>query len=242
MTTIYLRGPDMKILGISGSGRDEKTSGTYRLVKKVLEASSIDYEIISLRGKTIKGCTSCLGCVKDNVCVLKDDMTDIRSKLIEADAWVIGAPNFYSTLNANTHALLERLYQFRHREGDMLWGKLAVAIGVGGGSGEAVVDQIEIMMGYSFMETIDKISAQGAAACFSCGYGEMCKVGMPYLVFGPDVKITEDIIPDVEKQPDVLEAAEAAGKKLAERLASHDRAAVTEKMQKLMMERFREST
>ena len=38
-----------------------------------------------------------------------------REKILAADAYVIGAPNFFSTLNATTHAFLERWYQFRHR-------------------------------------------------------------------------------------------------------------------------------
>ncbi len=233
---------DMKILGICGSGRDEKTSGCYKLVERVLKATEVEYELVSLRGKTIKGCTSCLGCVKDNVCVIKDDMTELREKFIAADAWVIGAPNFYSNLNATTHAMLERLYQFRHRTGDLLWGKLAVAIGVGGASGAVVADNIETMLGYSFIETVDKVCGQGAAACFTCGYGETCQVGLPYVMFGPDVRITEEMIPDVEKQVEVMAAADAAGKKLAMRLASHDREAVTQKMLKAMMAKFNESS
>ena len=64
----------MKILGISGSPRKEDQSGTYTLVKTVLENSGCDYELISLRGKRIAGCIACLGCVKDNVCKVDDDM------------------------------------------------------------------------------------------------------------------------------------------------------------------------
>jgi len=82
----------MKILGVSGSSRDEETSNCYRLVKKVLESTGMKYELISLRGKVIRGCIACLGCVKDNVCVVKDDLTPLRDKIVEADAYVIGAP------------------------------------------------------------------------------------------------------------------------------------------------------
>lgn len=233
----------MKILGISGSSRSDQKSGCYKLVKTVLEASGCEYELVSLRGKKILGCTACLGCVEDNVCVVKDDMAQLRDKFIEADAFVIAAPNFYSGLNATTHALLERFYQFRHREGDFLWGKLAVAIGVGGGDGVAVTEQIEGFMGYNFIETTAKISAQGAACCFSCGYGESCKVGAIHMFFGPGTKITEDMIPDVEKQTKVMQAATDAGKELGRRLSDgHDRGQVTAKMQQLMMQRFKEST
>lgn len=233
----------MKIFGISGSCRSNDESGSYKLAKTVLEAAGCEYELVSLRGKKILGCTACLGCVEDNVCVVKDDMAEIRDKFVEADAFVIAAPNFFSTINAATHALLERLYQFRHRDGDALWGKLAVAVGVGGGNGDPVVDQIETFMGYSFIETVAKVSGQAAACCFSCGYGETCKVGVIHMMFGEGTKITEEIIPRVEKQPELMQAAEDAGKELGRRLREgHDRGAVTAKMQQAMMERFKEST
>ena len=233
----------MKILGISGSSRGDQQSGCHKLVETVLEASGCEYELVSLRGKKILGCTGCLGCVEDNVCVLKDDMAPLREKFVEADAFVIAAPNYFSGMNAATHALLERLYQFRHREADTLWGKLAVAIGVGGGDGLPVTDQIEGFMGYSFIETVAKVSGQGAACCFTCGYGETCKVGAIHMFFGPGTKITEEITPAVEKQPEVMQAAVDAGKELGRRLSEgHDRAEVAARMQQQMMEKYKKST
>lgn len=231
----------MKILGISGSPRNEKTSNCYRLVKRVLEAAGMEYELISLQGKKISGCIACLGCVKDNVCVVKDDLTPMREKFIEADAFVIGAPNYYTTINGLTQCLLERWFQFRHRTGDALWGKLAVGVGVGGSAGQVCADKIEEFMAYNFIETVAKVHGQGTASCFSCGYGDSCEVGVPAMVFGKGVEITEDMIPDIEKQPEVLAEAEKAGKTLADRLANHNPQAVTEKMMKQMMEHFKSS-
>ena len=102
----------MKILGISGSPRKEKTSGVHKLVSTVLESTTVEYELVSLRKKSISGCIACLGCVKDNVCKVEDDLQPLRDKIVEADGYVIGAPNYYSGLNATTHALLERWFQF----------------------------------------------------------------------------------------------------------------------------------
>ncbi|MCP4258558.1 MAG: flavodoxin family protein [Planctomycetes bacterium] len=233
----------MKILGISGSPRPPKVSGVYQLVKIVLEAAGHDYELISLRGKTIGGCIACLGCVKDNVCKVKDDMADLRDKIVEADAYVIGAPNYYMRINAITSSFLERLYQFRHQTGNTLWGRLAVAVGVGGSTGQVCCDDIERIMSYRFIETVAKVSGQGAAACYSCGYGETCKVGVPVMMHGEGVKITEDMIPDVTRQPELITAAQQAGELLGKRLSNdHDRGKVTEKMQKIMMEKFKSST
>jgi multimeric flavodoxin WrbA len=227
----------MKILGISGSPRKDETSGVHTLVKTVLKNTGLDYELISLRGKKIGGCIACLGCAKDNICKVKDDMADLRDAIVSADAYVIGAANYYSMMNALAHAFLERWFQFRHQEGDTLWGKLGVAVGVGGTSGTFPTDDIEKLFMYNFVETVAKVSGQGAASCFSCGYGETCGVGVPRMLFGEDVTITPEMIPDVSKQPEVIAAAVEAGKLLGKRLSTgHDRQVVTQNMQQKMME------
>jgi hypothetical protein len=95
---------------------------------------------------------------------------------------------------------------------------------------------------YNFVETVAKVTGQGAASCFSCGYGETCKVGVPTLLYGEGVKIKPDMIPDVTKQSDVIESATAAGKLLGQRLRDgHDRMAATQKMQQKLMAKFKES-
>mgnify|MGYP000412784344 CR=1 FL=1 len=229
----------MKILGICGSPRKESQSGTYKLVETVLENTDMDYDLVSLRKKSISGCIACLGCVKDNVCKVEDDLTPMRDKIVAADAYVIGAPNYYSTLNATTHALLERWFQFRHQTGNTLWGKLAVTVGVGGTSGRFPADELEKFLLYNFIETVAKVTGQGAASCYSCGYGETCQVGIPSMIHGEGIKITPEMIPDVTKQPETMAAAAQAGKQLARRLSGgHDRTVVTQNMQKKMMAMF----
>ena len=233
----------MKILGISGSPRKEKTSGVYKLVKTVLENTGIEYELISLRDKKIGGCIACLRCAKDNICKVEDDMMELREKIVSADAYIIGAPNYYSTMNAITHAFIERWYQFRHQEGDLLWGKLGVAVGVGGMNGKIPADDLERFFMYSFIETVAKVSGQGAASCYSCGFGETCGVGIPLMVYGKGFKITPEVIPDVTKQPEVMAKAADAGRLLAKRLTTgHDRKIVTQDMQQALMDMLKGST
>jgi multimeric flavodoxin WrbA len=211
-------------------------------VHTVLENTGCDYELVSLKGKQISGCIACLGCVADNICKVEDDLAPLRDKIVEADAYVIGAPNYYSSVNALTHALLERWFQFRHQEGNILWGKLAVAIGVGGTVGNFPANDLEKFFLYNFIETVAKVSAQGAASCYSCGYGETCKVGIPYFLYGEGVKITPENTPDVSRQSEVMKAAADAGRLLGQRLRrGHDRLDVTQKMQHRMMELFKGS-
>jgi len=208
----------MKVLGVSCSPRSGQT--TDKLVKEVLGAvdKGIETEFLSLAGKQICPCIACLGCVKDNVCVLKDDMAKLRDLVVSADAYVIGGANYYSRLNGLGSCFLERWYQFRHREGKDVAGKLGVAVGVGGGAPEPVVSDIRNYFQYNQVECVADVVAQGVPSCFTCGYGEGCKVGAIHMFFGPGTKITDEITPSLDKQPESIAAAHAAGKTLSKRL------------------------
>lgn len=206
----------MKVLGISGSPR--KDSSTDRLVQEVLSTVGVETEFVSLAGMQIAPCIACLKCVEDNVCKVKDDMYALRDKIAKADAYVIGAANFFSMLNGKTHNFLERFYQFRHREGKTLTGKPGIAVGVGGSNGDPVINNIKTFFEYNGIECLGSVSAQGAACCFVCGYGENCKAGAIHKFFGPGTKITPEIIPDLSKQPDKLDEARQLGHKLGKRL------------------------
>ena len=206
----------MKVLGISGSPR--KGSATDQLVQEVLSSVECDKEFIPLSGKRIGACIACLGCVKDNVCVVDDDMRQLRDEIVSADAYVIGAANYFSMLNGLGHCFLERWYQFRHREYGGVAGKLGVAVGVGGGDGDAPVQNIRKFFEYNQIECIGSVTGQGPAACFTCGYGETCKVGAIHLLFGPGTKITPEITPNLSKQPDSIAEARRLGSELTRRL------------------------
>jgi len=206
----------MKVLGISGSPR--KASTTDQLVQEVLNGVDCEKEFISLAGLRIGPCVACLGCVKDNVCVLDDDMRRLREKIVAADAYVIGAANYFSVLNGLAHCFLERWYQFRHREGKAVAGKLGVAVGVGGGMPDAPAANIRKFFEYNQIECVAAVTAQGPASCFTCGYGETCKVGAIHMFFGPGTKITPEITPNLARQPGKIAAAREAGMILNRRL------------------------
>jgi len=62
------------------------------------------------------------------------------------------------------------------------------------------------------------------------------------MLHGPEVKITEDLVPDVGKQPELLKAAAAAGELLGKRLREgNDRQQTTQAMQAKLMAKFGES-
>lgn len=202
----------MKILGISGSPRRGKT--TDRLVREVLAATNCETEFISLAGKKIAPCSACLACVPDNRCKIPDDMAWLRDKLLSADAYVFGAPNYFSTLNSLTHCFLERLCQFRHRSGSALAGKYAAIVSIGGIAPELPAQVMEAMLPYYQIKHVGTVTAQGAASCFTCGQGESCSVGAVSILLGPGQKITPENTPDLSRQPEKIQEARMLGKKI----------------------------
>lgn len=209
----------MKVLGISGSPRKGKT--TDELVKEVLAAVDCESEFVSLAGKKIAPCTACLACVKDNTCKIKDDMEPLREQILAADALVIGAPNYFSALNALSHCFLERLCQFRHQDCDFLAGKYAVIVSTGGIEPEVPAIMIEKMLPYYQIKHVGTVAAQGAASCFTCGYGETCGTGAVRMLCGEGVTISDEIIPNLTRQPDKVRAARKLGEKLNQVMEAH---------------------
>ena len=205
----------MRILGISCSPRRGET--TDQLVQAVLAGCSCETEFISLAGKEIGACRACLGCVETNECAVQDDMAGLREQILVADAYVIGAPTYFRMLNALAHCFLERFFQFRHREAMPLAGRFGVAVGVGGRDGVAAAQTIQTFFESNQITCIGSVTAQGAFACFTCGYGAGCSAGGFAKVFG-EREITPAIKPDLAIQPWKIAEAEALGARLVRRL------------------------
>jgi multimeric flavodoxin WrbA len=103
----------MKALLISGSPRkDGNTCQLLGTCAGVLEANGIPTELISLAGKTMRGCTACLWCRNhqdEKRCVIQnDDFQDIFNKMVEADIIVVGSPVYFGSAVPELMALLDR--------------------------------------------------------------------------------------------------------------------------------------
>lgn len=181
------------VLGISASGRADGI--TREAVMAVLDATGEETRFVSLSGLAINGCTACLGCAGDNVCKQEDDWNQIGRDMLEADAIVFGAPDYYGTINGLGHACLERTFSFRHQERFLLAGKLGVSIQVDGRTGNTVSSFIEMMMGSNKMAVVGTLGAAGFSQCYTCGYGEHCAVGGVVSRHGYLDKIEESHLP-----------------------------------------------
>jgi hypothetical protein len=93
-----------------------------------------------------------------------------------------------------------------------------VIVGIGGSKPDSAVRDIEKFFAYNQIVSVGTVTAQGPASCFNCGCGEECKVGAIHRMYGPGTKITDDIFPDLTKQPEKIAQARALGLKLSNRL------------------------
>ena len=100
-----------KVLGIVGSPR--LGGNTEVLVDEVLagakEAGAL-VEKIRLRDLKIEPCKACDGCAKTRRCVIQDDLSIIRDKMIASDYWIFGTPVYYSGPTAQFKAFMDRWY------------------------------------------------------------------------------------------------------------------------------------
>ena len=100
----------MKVLGISGSLRDQSNTWHYvNTALKVLEEQGIDTELISLRNKEIKPCTGCYDCQTQGFCTITgDDFEEIFTRMRAAEGLILGSPVYLSSVVPQMMALLAR--------------------------------------------------------------------------------------------------------------------------------------
>lgn len=212
----------MKIIGVSGS--PIKNSNTDYTVKAILEASGMETEFIKLKDYNIAPCNACLGCLKTNKCVLKDDGNLLCEKIKEADAVVIGGFTPYSTLDSRTKSFLERLYPLRHLKGYMR-GKPGVAVISScvvrpsetlPPAAEMGVNAIQFYMMEEGMNFLGSVITEGNVPCVKCKDGDTCDMSGLKMLYGIDATKDSVGIHTFETQTKNVQEAKRLGEKLRE--------------------------
>ncbi|MEI6126562.1 MAG: flavodoxin family protein [Pseudomonadota bacterium] len=191
----------MKILAIYGGLRQD--SNTNKLVKKIAEASGLDYEIADLGKLEVKPCTGCSECMmNEGKCPIGDDMQGLYEKLLAADGIILGSPTYFMNISGAVKCFIDRSLALFYRgigpmyDPDMpfmgqrpLSGKCGVVVTTVAGAGhDKTIAELSLCMGESQRLTlVDKIAEA---------------IGMG----------------DVDEMPGVIKRAEAAGKKLGDAL------------------------
>lgn len=133
----------MRIVGISGSPKKEK-SNTQFLLSKTLEATGADTKLINISEYDIRHCTGCDSCVRKKPCPesAKDDMPKIEEELRNADAIIIAAPSYFTSVPGVLKDFIDRSRSMKmldHQLKDKVFGALSYA-GLRYGGQEHVID------------------------------------------------------------------------------------------------------
>ncbi|MFW9963080.1 MAG: flavodoxin family protein [Candidatus Sifarchaeia archaeon] len=134
----------MLIIGICGSPKN-KGSNTRFLLETALEAISGGQTILlNIIDYNILHCTGCDSCVRKKPCPqsAKDDMPELEKKLIEADAIIIAAPSYFTSVPGVLKDFIDRSRAMKmndHQLKDKVFGAITYA-GLRYGGQEHVID------------------------------------------------------------------------------------------------------
>lgn len=110
---------------LSGSPRaNGNTEYALNVCKEVIEAHGLTAEIISLRGKEIRGCIACGKCGELGKCSIQDDLNEILPRIREAKGFIVGAPVYFGTARGDVMNLLQRTGMVARTNGNWLAGKV----------------------------------------------------------------------------------------------------------------------
>jgi len=101
----------MRIVGFNASPR--QGGNTSWVVSKILEGAAgrgAETTVWHSGDLDIRPCQGCLGCVRNDDCVISDDMRDIYAALKPAGALVLGSPVYMGQMTAQAKTFVDRLF------------------------------------------------------------------------------------------------------------------------------------
>ena len=146
----------MKVLAINGS--PHKEGNTYHAlmgVGKELLANDIEFEIIHVGNKAVRGCLACGKCAKnkDEKCgIVTDSLNEWIQKMKEADGIILGSPVHYAGIPGTMKCFLDRAFYVAGSNGGMFRQKVAAAVvAVRRTGGSVTFDSLNHYLNYSEM-------------------------------------------------------------------------------------------
>ncbi len=153
--------------------------------------SGAEVESFYLHNMHIEPCDACDTCQETGVCIIKDDMQTLYSKLRQADSIVLASPVYWFTISAQLKLCIDRWYALETPEGSELRGKkFAIVLAYGD-------TDLHSSGGINAIHTFESMSRYIGAEIAGIVHGTAMDVG------------------DVEKQPVLMENAFKLGQKLA---------------------------
>jgi len=170
-----------KVLIVAGSPRKNGNGDAMAAaVERGVLAAGGTAETFVIRDKKVNGCVGCGACRKlGRDCVQQDDYAPIPAKIREYDALVILAPVYFSHVNAQTKAFIDRTYcvpwgenGFGEKSADK---KIGVVLTFGSAPLDAMGALAAQVAGYYGVRGIKQyksVLARGCAALDTCANNE----------------------------------------------------------------------
>jgi multimeric flavodoxin WrbA len=128
----------MTITALAISGSPRSNGNTQILLQRCIDRLAehdIRGEVVTLIGKTVRGCNACAACIesRDRTCpgVSDDDFQFYFDKMVKADILIVGSPVYFGSATPELMALLDRAGYVSRANGQLfsrkLGGPLAVA-------------------------------------------------------------------------------------------------------------------
>ena len=104
-----------KVILLNASPRKNKnTAQMLENVMKGAQEAGAECELTHLVGMTFKGCMSCFACKRtgnkcNGLCAYKDELRPVLERILQADAFVMGSPIYWSYPTGMFRNVIERL-------------------------------------------------------------------------------------------------------------------------------------
>ena len=146
----------MKVVAINGSPKKEgNTYHALRMVGTQLEENGIEFEIIHIGNKAVRGCLACGNCAinKDEKCTTTGDkLNDWIQIMKNADGIILGSPVYYAGIAGTMKCFLDRAFYVSGSNGGLFRHKVGAAVAAVRRTGGSVTfDSLNHYLTYSEM-------------------------------------------------------------------------------------------
>jgi multimeric flavodoxin WrbA len=146
----------MKVIAINGSPNKEgNTWHALTMVGSKLKEQGIEFEILHIGNKAIRGCLACGKCrlTRDEKCSINTDMLNESIQVMKtADGLILGAPVHYAGIPGTMKSFLDRAFYVAGSNGGLFRQKVGAAVvAVRRTGGSATFDSLNHYLTYSEM-------------------------------------------------------------------------------------------
>jgi multimeric flavodoxin WrbA len=147
----------MRVIAINGSPHKEgNTYHALSMVGQQLKRNGIEFEIVHIGHKPIRGCSACGICGKnrDEKCAMKDDgVNDAIQQMKNADGIILASPVYYAGIAGTMKSFLDRAFYVSGSNGGLFRHKVgASVVAVRRTGGSFTFDNLNHYLLYSEMQ------------------------------------------------------------------------------------------